>query len=790
MSVPQSCHDTPRILVAGLGQSSARLEHAALIRGKGRYIDDIKLDRQLNAVFLRSPMAHGRILEVDAAQALALPGVHAVYLYKDLRALLSHDRIPVAMASKAIRFDVDPYVLSHEEICHVGEPIALVLADSRHIAEDAAALIFVDIEPLPVVVDPRAGLQDGAPLARLDCPSNLVAQTTAAYGDVDAAFAKAAHVVAEQFRVHKGGGHSIEPRGVVASWDAASEHLTVWDSTQMPHRAKRILCLSLGLSEDQVRVIAPDVGGGFGPKFVFHPEELAVAAASMLAGRPVKWAEDRFENFTATVQERDQYWNIEVAVDERGKLLGIRGSLIQDHGAYTPYGAALPYNSATNLIGPYVLPAYSLDISLCLTNMVPATPTRGAGRPQGTFVMERLLDRLAAELGLGRDEIRRRNLIRPEQLPYRTGLFTRDGGEMTYDSGDYVESQRLALELADWPGFESRREAAAREGRCIGMGLANYIEGSGRGPFESASVSIGPSGNVVVATGACGQGQGTVTMLAQLAAAELGLRPEQIRVRAGDTDAIPNGLGAFASRQAVTAGNAVYLAARQVRDKIMRVAAIWLDAAPETLQLKDGVVFAAENPDRRCAVTRIAEALAGSPGFSLPEGVEPGLEASVDFQPSALAYSNGTHIAEVEVDPETGVVTVLRYIAVHDCGRAIHPGMVDGQVIGGVVHGISSALYEWMRYDSEGQPLTCTYADYFLSTAEVTPRIEVHHMESPTPLNPLGVKGVGEGGTIGAMAVMASAVEDALHPYGVVIRDLPVTSIRLSGLVRAACEAA
>lgn len=770
--------------LSGLGRSSARLEHDRLIRGRGRYLDDIERPGQAHAAFLRSPMAHGRLLHIDAAEARALPGVHAVYLYADLRAALTTDRIPTAMPSGSIRFDVDPYVLSCDEVCHVGEPIALVLAESRHVAEDAIALIEVDIEPLPVVVDPRAGLEAGAPIARQDCPDNLVAAITAEYGDVDAAFDGAAHVISEKFHLHKGGGHSLEPRGVVAEWDDAARHLTVWDSTQMPHRAKRILCASLGLAEDQVRVIAPDVGGAFGPKFVFHPEELAIPAAAMLAGRPVKWVEDRFENFTATVQERDQYWTVELAADAEGRLLGVRGALIHDHGAYSPYGVALPYNSATNLIGPYVLPAYRLNISLCMTNLIPSTPTRGAGRPQGTFVMERLLDRLAARLGLGRDELRRRNLIAAEKLPYPTGLRTRDGGEMTYDSGDYVECQRRVLEAADWDGFEARREAAAREGRFLGIGLANYVEGSGRGPFESATVSIGPSGRVSVATGACAQGQGTATMLAQLAAARLGAEPEDVRIVAGDTDAVPNGLGAFASRQAVTAGNAVHLAAGQVREKLLSVASLWLNAAPEELVLEGGVISVAADPERQCAVSRIARALSGEPGYPLPQGVAPGLSASVDFQPPALTYCNGAHVAEVEVCPETGVGKILRYVVVHDCGRLIHPRMVEGQITGGVVHGLSSALYEWMGYDQNGQPQTVTYADYLISTADVSPRIEIHHMESPTPLNPLGVKGAGESGTIAAPAAIASAFEDALRPFGVAITELPMTPGRLSDLVR------
>jgi carbon-monoxide dehydrogenase large subunit len=768
------------------GRSVPRLEDAALLRGRGRFVDDIELPALLHAAFLRSTVAHGRLLSIDVTTAEALPGVHRVLTYRDLRPLLTSDRIPLAMPAAAIRFDVDPFVLARDEVCHVGEPIALVLAESRHVAEDALGLIGVEIEPLPVVVDPRRGLAPGAPQARLDCPDNLVAQMTAQYGDVDSAFAGAAHVIAEQFHLHKGGGHSIETRGVVARFDPGEDLLTVWDGTQMPHQAKRVLVRTLGLDESQVRVIAPDVGGGFGPKFVFHPEELAVAAAALLLRRPVKWIEDRFENFTATTQERDQFWDIAVAADAGGRLLGIRGHLIHDHGAYTPYGIALPYNSATNLIGPYVLPAYRLDMSLCLTNLIPATPTRGAGRPQGTFVMERLLDRLAGALGCDRAEIRRRNLIQPEQMPYRTPLTTRDGGAMTYDSGDYVACQARALELAGWSGFETRRRAARQEGRWLGIGLANYVEGSGRGPFESATVRIGASGRIVVTTGAAAQGQGTVTMLAQLVADVLGVQPDTIHVIAGDTGASPLGLGAFASRQAVTAGNAAHHAAGQVRDKILQVASAWLEVATEDLELAGGRVRVKGVPQLGRSFGEIATALAGTPGYALPAGTAPGLAAGSDFQPPGLTYCNGTHVAEADVDAATGIVRITRYVVVHDCGRLINPMMVEGQIIGGVVHGIGSALYEWMMYDGDGQPQTGTYADYLLCTADVVPRIEVHHMESPTPLNPLGIKGAGESGTIAAPAAVAAAVEDALRPFGVRICDLPVTPARLYALLRAA----
>jgi carbon-monoxide dehydrogenase large subunit len=506
----------------------------------------------------------------------------------------------------------------------------------------------------------------------------------------------------------------------------------------------------------------------------------------MLLGRPVKWIEDRMENFIATAAERNQVWEAEAAFDADGRLLGIRGRLFHDHGAYTPYGVALPYNACTNLIGPYVLPAYHMDIMSCLTNMLPGTPTRGAGRPQGTFVMERLLDRAAAAFGIARDEIRRRNLIPPERMPYPTPVLQRDGGAMTYDSGDYPKCQRRALAAAGWTDFPSRREAARREGRFIGIGVGNYVEGTGRGPFESAAIRIGASGKIVVTTGATAQGQGVKTMLAQLAADVLDVNPADIHVVDGDTAASPLGLGAYASRQAVTAGNAVYRAAQIVADKIKMTAAALLEASADDMELVGGAVRVKGVPGMKRSIAEIAHALSGVPGFALPGGLPPGLAAAVDFEPPSMTYTNGTHVVEAEVDPVTGAVRLNRYVVVHDCGRIINPMMLDGQVLGGVVNGIGTTLFEWMRHAEDGQPLTVNYADYLLPTADAIPPIEIHHMESPTPTNPLGVKGAAESGTIGAPAAIVSAIEDALAPLDIVIRDLPVTPARLRALIAAA----
>ena len=767
-----------------LGQRIKRVEDEPLLRGQGRFVDDIRIPGLLHAAFYRSPFAHARLKRLDLAAARALAGVRAVLTYAELRPHLACDRIPLALPSAAIRFQVDPYPLVRDELTYVGEPIAVVIAESRALAEDSLRLIEIDADPLPAVTDPVAGLVVGSPRARFDCPDNLVAQHVIKYGDVDAAFARAAHRIAMRFKLDKGGGHSLETRAVLAHFDADSA-LTIWVNTQMPHRAKSILVKALNLDEPRVRVIAPDVGGAFGPKAVFHPEELVIPAASRALNAPIKWIEDRVENFTATVLERREDWDMEVACNANGRLLGIRGHMRHDHGANTPYGVALPYNAATNMIGPYVLPSCHLTVSLCLTNFTPAAPTRGAGRPQGTFVMERLLDAIADELALARDEVRRRNLIPPEQMPYATQVVQRDGSTMIYDSGDYPECQRRALEAAGWSDFAVRREDARKRGRHLGIGLCNYVEGTGRGPFESASIRIHPSGRIVIATGATSQGQGVKTMLAQIASGVLSSPPEAIQVIDGDTSASPLGLGAYASRQAVTAGNAVHHAAQAVAAKAIAAASAMLRVSADELELGDAKVRAKGMQGVEVSFGALAGALMGIPGMALPGNLAPGLFAAVDFQPPAMAYNNGTHICEVEVDALTGHVAITRYIVVHDCGRTINPLMVEGQVLGAIAHGIGATLYEWMQYDASGQPLTANYADYLLPASDVTPRIEIHHMESPSPTNPLGVKGAAESGTIGAPAAIASAIDDALKPFNVRITDLPVTPPRLLALILA-----
>ena len=769
-----------------LGKRVPRIEDPALLRGRACFVDDLRFPDLLHAVFVRSSEAHARVRGIDISTAMTVPGVRAVLTLDDLRPHVTRVTMPLAQPSGAIRHVLDPPVLADGEVRYVGEPVAAAIADSPYRAEDAAALVEIDYEPLPASIDSRWALEPAAPPVHSAIPDNLVAALSMAYGDCDRAFASAAHAIRADMHQNKGLGHAIECRGVLARLDPNDGKLIVWSGTQMPHRAHAVLCDLLGRGEDRLRVIAPDVGGGFGPKFVFYAEDAVVALAACIVGRPVKWIEDRREHFTATTQERDQFWDAEMALDAEGRILGIRGTLIHDHGAYSPYGVNLPYNSATTLLGPYAVPAYSLDIRLAATNKVPVTPVRGAGRPQGTFVMERLLDRAASLLGIGRTEIRRRNLIGPEAMPYVTPVKNRDGTAMTYDSGDYPATQALALEASEHDAFRARQAALRREGRYVGIGIGNYVEGTGRGPFESARIRINPSGRVTIATGATAQGQGLKTALAQVCASALGLDPGAVEVTAGDTDTVSLGLGAFASRQAVTAGSSVHVAASALADKALRAAAHMLEAAPDDLELAGGRVRVRGVPDMAVELGEIARALAGQPGYALPGGMEPGMEALGTFTPETVTYCNGCHVAEVEVDVETGAVEILRYTVVHDCGRMINPMIVDGQVIGGAIHGIGSALYERMAFDGAGQPMTVNLGECLMPGACEMPRLDLIHTESPTPLNPLGAKGAGEGGVIPAPAAIAAAVEDALAPFGVLIDDVPIAPDRIAAAVAAA----
>ncbi len=572
------------------GRSVPRLEDADLLTGRARFVDDIRLPGMLHAAFVRSPHAHAAVLDIRTDGARAQKGVHAVYTSADLRPHLRAERLVVALPSAAFRQQVDRPVLAADEVTYVGEPVAVVIADDRYLAEDAAVLVEIDYQPLPAVVDCRTALVADAPRAHRGAPHNLVAEFDVRFGGVDAAFDGAAHVFAETLWQERGGSHSIECRGSVAAYDPLDDRLTVWSSTQTPHAAMRMIADLLGRDESRVRVVAPDVGGGFGPKLVFYSEELVTALAALLLRRPVKWIEDRREHFVATTQERGQLWQLEIATEADGRIRGVRGSMIHDHGAYTARGINVAFEAAQTMTMAYQVPACDLNVRLALTNKVPVTPVRGAGQPQGVCAMERLLDRVARELGLDRAELRRRNLVRADQMPYAKPFKTRSGVPVVIDSGDFPGCQDAALQAAGWHAFEARRRAARAEGRFLGLGMANFVELTGRGPYEPATVRIDGSGKVLVSSSATAMGQGTKTMLAQIVAAQLGGDVTNVAVSTGDSATSTTGFGGFGSRQAVTAGSSAHAAALKVRAKALAVASHLLEAAEHDLEIEGGEI--------------------------------------------------------------------------------------------------------------------------------------------------------------------------------------------------------
>jgi carbon-monoxide dehydrogenase large subunit len=767
------------------GARVKRLEDPALLAGRGRFVDDVKLRGMLHACFVRSPHAHARIVALDAKAATALPGVHAV-IAADQLPVTMRAPMPMLLPNPAIAAPRTQTVLARDEVCYVGQPVAVVVADTRYIAEDAAAALTVEYEVLGASADCRDAIKDGAARAHADLPSNIAAKFELAYGDIDAAFAGAVHIFEENLWQHRGGGMAIETRAVLASPDPATDLLTVWSATQTPHIGRRTLADLLGRELESIRMIAPDVGGGFGPKAIFYPEEAAIPAAALQLGRPVKWIEDRREHFLCATQERDQYWHVAIAVDPHGMILGVRGRMVHDSGAFVPWGVIMPYIAAATMPGPYVVPAYQLETVVVLTNKVPTTPVRGAGRPQAVFAMERLMDRIAHELGIDRAEVRRRNFIRPEQMPYQVGLIFRDGKPLVYDSGDYPKLQATALASAAYDSFRDRQRSALDAGRFVGIGLANYVEGTGLGPFEGVTVRVLPSGKVAVASGATNQGQGTRTTLSQIVAEQVGCRLDDIIMTLGDTAAISQGIGAFASRQAVNAGCSALVAGQAVRSQIIALAARALGVDEADIDLDDGLAVANSGNKPTIGFGDLARLAQGIPGVALPAGQLAGLEHTAYYTPSQAAYCAGTHVVEVEVDVMTGGVKIQKYTVAHDAGRVINPIIVDGQVQGGVAHGIGNALLEWMQYDENAQPLTTSFADYLLPMATDIPVCAIEHVETVNPLNPLGVKGAGEGGTIPAAAAIIAAIEDALSPFDVHFAQTPLTPESIVTALRAA----
>ena len=762
------------------GAPVTRNEDARLLSGRALFVDDVELPGMLYAAFLRSNVAHARINSIDVSEARARNGVVAVYTAEDLGDYWAPGPLLVPPPPiKDITFNQRTQVpLAKDKVRHVGEPLAVVLAETRYLAEDALSDIALDLEPLPAVVDLEKALADTSACVHDGVRGNLAALVRQSRGNYAAARARADRIISRRFLYDHGASSPIETRGIVASWDDRAGRLTVWDTTQAPVFLRNGLAGMLGLSERQVRVIAPFVGGGFGPKIMlFYPEEVVIPWAAMKLNRPVKWIEDRLEHFFATTHERGQTHDAEIALSADGRILGVKDIFLHDTGAYNPYGLTVPINSQCTLLGPYVIPNYDSTFRAIFTNKPIVTPYRGAGRQHGVFVIERLLDIAARELGIDRAEIRRRNLIPPDAFPYDNEIIYQDFAPLSYDSGNYEPILDKALEMIGYHHFLAEEQPRLRaQGRHVGVGVVCYVEGTGIGPYEGAKVQVQNNGKVSIATGIGTQGQGHFTVFAQVAADQLGVSVRDIDIVTGDTDQFYWGAGTFASRGAVVAGNAVNEAAKVVRQKILKLAAEHFECAEEDLEIIDGKVSVVGVPGQSIKLGELAVRANPMRGAVKP-GTEPGLESTQYFGPSGGATASGVHAMIVEVDSQTFTLEVLKYVVVHDCGTVINPLILAGQIHGGVAQGVGNAFYEQLVFDEEGQLLNASLADYLLPTSLEAPRTEIGHMVTPSPLNPLGVKGAGEAGAIPVGPLFAQAIEDAL---GLAERKIELNEIPLS----------
>ncbi|GAA1020349.1 dehydrogenase [Acrocarpospora pleiomorpha] len=786
------------------GEPVRRREDARLISGQGRYLDDLGR-HALAAAFVRSPHAHARITGIDVDAALEVDGLVAIYTWEDLPEGV-REPLPLLIPHPALTHGRTAYPLAREVVRHVGEPIVMVVARDRYLAEDICSLIEVSYEFLKPVI----GLEEavsGAHLVHEDVPGNVGAHMVQEVPSADGrsaldAISAAPHTLSFRLDIERSASMPLEGKGVYARWDADDQSLRIYSSTQTSTSVRMALAAKLGLPLPKVEVIAPDVGGGFGVKIVHPwPEEVLVPWAARVLGQEVKWTEDRREHFIGSAHERAQVQHVQVGFDGAGRVLGLSVEILHDHGAYTHYGIIVPIITSTQLLGPYRIGAYRVEFSSIYTNTVQVTPYRGAGRPQAAFCMERTMDKIAQHLGLDRTEVRAANFIQPDQFPYDQGMIFQDGRPLIYDSGDYPESLRKLKDLIGWDDFPALRESARADGRRLGIGLGCYVEGTGVGPYEGGHIQITSDGRVHVSTGLTSQGQGHETVFAQIAATELGVPIERVSVVTGDTRRFGYAVGTFASRAAVMSGNAIALACRKVREKALRVAADALEADPRDLEITDGVVHvvgapAASIPLATVAVlsnplryafdeeAKRATQFATTGSMDRPpvsEGEEPGLEGKDYYSPTRSTFASGMHAAIVETDPDTAEIRILRYAVVHDCGKMINPMLVEGQIHGGVAQGVGGALYEKMVYDDHGQLLNASFMDFLMPYATEVPHIETDHLETPSPLNPLGIKGAGEAGVIPVSAVIAAAIEDA---EGFPIDRMPISPSDLHALRR------
>jgi len=772
------------------GAAVKRREDPRFLRGDGRFIDDVIVPGLLHAAFLRSPHAHARIVKIDTAAAAAAPGVVRVFTFKELerwmKPLPLFGAVPPGLAA-VVKFDIrqaPQWALCRDRARYVGEIVAMVVADGPERAEDAVDLIRVEWELLPPVVDMTRATEPGMPLLHPEWGSNIGVGFTHSIGDADGAFARADVTVGETFHIQRYVGMPLENRGVVAVWDRRDGTMTTWNSTQVSHFVQQGLTGALGLPPHKIRVIAPDLGGGFGTKASGYAEDALIPIAAVALGRPVKWIESRREHMSGAAHARHQVHAISLAATRDGSILGVRDRIWLDLGAYNVWGVVLPYNTVAHLIGPHRIKHMRVDVQAVVTNKTPNAPYRGAGRPETVFAMDRIVDCLAGELRMDPAELRRRNYIRPDELPYDFGMPYRDGNPLVYDTGDFPEALEKALEAADYRTFRAEQPGWRARGIHRGIGISGYVEGTAIGPFEGATVKLDLAGRVLVATGAINSGQGHETSFAQVAADALGVPMDWVSVIGGDTAAVPFGVGTFASRSAVTAGSSIVDACREVRTKLARAAAALLEAAPDDIEIEDGRVFVRGSPASAVDLARVIQA--SIPTFAKPGVAPPDFEATAYHHVPTVTFASAVHVAQVEVDVSTGRVILLRYVVAHDCGRVINPIIVEGQVHGGVAQGVGGALFEEMVYDETGQLLTGSLMDYAVPKADDLPLIETVHLEFPSPRNPLGVKGLGEGGAISPPAAIANAIEDALAPFGVRVTETPVTAARIVALLERA----
>jgi aerobic carbon-monoxide dehydrogenase large subunit len=767
-----------------VGAQVRRVEDPRVLLGKSRYVDDIHLPGTVALTFVRSPYAHARITRIDVSAVKAHPGVHAVLTGADLAGVIPPLRVEYDPVRAPRHKSCDWPVLAHDKVRFVGEAVAVVVATNRYVAEDAAALVEVEYDPVDVVWDMEKALEPGSPLVHEEWGDNVMQVLQAEIGEVAKAFQEADCVIAERFVTGRHMALPMETRGCLASYEAAADSLTLWTSTQLPHVVRSHLALILNFPEHHIRVIAPDVGGGFGLKAHIFAEEVLAVYLTRQLGRPVKWSEDRREHLTASLHAKHQVVQAELALKKDGTILGLTGRFISDVGAYSdyPWSAALEAGHAASAMpGPYKIPAYRFEALSVATNKTTIGPYRGVGLPIAVLVMERLLDLAAQKLSLDPAELRLRNMIRKEEHPYTTIT----GAEV--ESGSHQESLHKALEMLGYKDFRVQQQQLRAQGRYIGVGLGCYIEGTAPssaafqamgatiGGYESATVRMDITGKVTILVGTHSHGQSHETTFAQVAADELGVPLADVKIIEGDTTAVPYGWGTWGSRSAVTGGGAIILASGKVREKLLRAASRFSEVPADDLELAQGVVRRKQDGAMLLSIKETAQQVL----LARVAGEEPGLEATSHYEPPLSTHANATHLATVEVDIETGQVKLLRYIVVEDCGTIINPLVVDGQIQGGVAQGIGTALYEQALYDENGQFLTGTLMDYLVPTAADVPRVEIGHIESPSPYTPGGIKGMGEGGAIAPPAAIANAVTDALAPFGVRVNEIPLTPERV-----------